>query len=97
MGREVSPGHEALSRAPLTYLPTSGRTVVKSRTARSAVRRHLILVVSRKAGIFRKNFTKPKYDTMTRVKHKRYMTHEVSAKMNGMNCIVNKRISFVAR
>lgn len=43
----------------MTDLPDSGRTVVKSRTAGSAVRPHLILVVSWKAGIYRKNFTGP--------------------------------------
>ena len=43
----------------MTDLPDSGRTVAKSRTAGSAVRPHLILVVSRKTDIYRKNFTGP--------------------------------------
>ena len=44
----------------MTSLPASGRTVVKSRTADPAVRPHLILVVSRKTDIYRKNFTGPR-------------------------------------
>ena len=47
-------------RMSLTHLPVSGRIVVKSRTAGSVVWFHLIRVVSRKADIYRKNFTGPK-------------------------------------
>lgn len=44
----------------MTYLPDSGKTGIKSRTAEPAVRPRLILVESRKANIYRKNFTGPK-------------------------------------
>ena len=72
----------------MTDLPDSGRTVVKSRTAEHAVRPHLILVVSWKAGIYRKNFTGPSsgfylLDTPCEARRPGWPLDSLSVELNG--------------